>query len=56
MEENIKLAQAERRSEQRAEATSHIGVRRVMPIMPISDAKVLNVSSLGVAITIFGTV
>ena len=50
MESQLKIAQAERRAEDRGQTSSHISVRRVMPVMPISDATILNVSASGIAI------
>ncbi|MCC7144915.1 MAG: hypothetical protein IT443_00565 [Phycisphaeraceae bacterium] len=39
-----------RRREARAQAPQRIGVSRTLPVVPLSDAKVLNVSAHGVAI------
>ena len=50
MNHHDQTAQAERRAEPRTTPASHVGVRRVMPVMPLSDAEVLNISASGVAI------
>ena len=44
------VQQAERRAFDRVKPAAPIGVRRLMPTLPISDARVVNISQAGVAI------
>jgi len=50
MNQESNTAAANRRVQSRQEPSRYICVRRVMPVMPISDAVVLNVSSTGLAL------
>lgn len=42
--------QAERRAQARLEPLGPIGVRKMLPVTPLADVEVLNISSKGVAI------
>lgn len=47
---SIPVTQAERRGSPRRQPTETIGVARTVPVLPLTDAQVLNVSATGVAL------